>query len=233
MVYTLAIQRPGSKIDPTTIEETINMSNSIENYGWTDVCQPESSNYITPKIIELLQSNPSIGKVCDVGSGNGALCSALDKHGFSPCGIEYDVNGYNLARNNYSNIPFFNFGVQDDPEPVTNELGKFDAVVSTEVIEHLFSPHLLPQFSKKLLKPEGILIISTPYHGYLKNLALSIFGKWDKHHTALWHGGHIKFFSRSTLTKLLEDNGFEVIKFSGAGRVPYLWKSMIIVAKSR
>lgn len=75
-------------------------------------------------------------------------------------------------------------------------------------------------------------MISTPYHGYLKNLALSAFNKWDKHHTPLWHGGHIKFWSRRTLTSLIEANGFRVTEFHGVGRAPWLWKSMILVARA-
>jgi 2-polyprenyl-3-methyl-5-hydroxy-6-metoxy-1,4-benzoquinol methylase len=110
-------------------------------------------------------------------------------------------------------------------------VGRLDAVVSTEVIEHLFSPHLLPIYAFKVLNSKGYIILTTPYHGYLKNLLLSLFGKWDKHHTPLWHGGHIKFWSRATLTQLLSENGFKVIGFSGVGRVPYLWKSMVIVAQ--
>jgi hypothetical protein len=74
------------------------------------------------------------------------------------------------------------------------------------------------------------VIISTPYHGYLKNIVLSITGAMDKHFTVLWDGGHIKFWSRKTLTSLLEEQGFHVDKFIGCGRVPYLWKSMIIQA---
>jgi hypothetical protein len=70
----------------------------------------------------------------------------------------------------------------------------------------------------------------TPYHGYLKNLALSVFDKWDFHHTPLWHGGHIKFWSKRTLTQLLTDSGFDVVEFHGVGRLPYLWKSMVLVA---
>jgi 2-polyprenyl-6-hydroxyphenyl methylase/3-demethylubiquinone-9 3-methyltransferase len=75
--------------------------------------------------------------------------------------------------------------------------------------------------------------LSTPYHGYLKNLALALCDRWDHHHTALWHGGHIKFFSRATIGRLLSDNGFEVQGFRGVGRVPYLWKSMVVVGRLR
>jgi hypothetical protein len=73
-----------------------------------------------------------------------------------------------------------------------------------------------------------MFVISTPYHGYLKNLAIALAGKFDSHATALWNGGHIKFWSRKTLTSLLEQNGFRVESFIGAGRLPYLWKSMIL-----
>lgn len=56
-------------------------------------------------------------------------------------------------------------------------------------------------------------------------------GKMDKHFTALWDGGHIKFWSKRTLTQLLEEFGFEIIEFKGSGRLPYLWKSMFIKAR--
>ena len=105
-------------------------------------------------------------------------------------------------------------------------------MVSTEVVEHLYRPRLLPAFARGLLEPGGYLVVSTPYHGYLKNLALSGSNGWDAHHTPLWDGGHIKFWSRATLTRLLEENGFEVVSFSGAGRLPWLWKSMILVARA-
>jgi hypothetical protein len=82
-----------------------------------------------------------------------------------------------------------------------------------------------------VLKPGGYLVLSTPYHGYLKNLALSLTGKWDFHHSPLRDGGHIKFWSRKTLTELLETEGFHVTDFIGVGRIPYLWKSMVIVAR--
>jgi hypothetical protein len=53
----------------------------------------------------------------------------------------------------------------------------------------------------------------------------------DRHLTALWDGGHIKFWSKQTITTLLNEQGFHKTKFIGCGRLPYLWKSMIIEAK--
>jgi len=207
------------------------MTNVVESYGWESESGPESCGYITPKVLEILRSL-NVNRICDLGPGNGALANSVKQAGYYVSGVEYDAQGVLLSKKNYSEINFYNLGVQDDPAPILTAEGQvFDAVVSTEVVEHLFSPHLLPIFARKLLSPEGYLVISTPYHGYLKNLALSIFNMWDKHHTPLWHGGHIKFWSKATLSQLLESNGFKVVSFHGVGRFPYVWKSMILVAK--
>lgn len=208
------------------------MSTEKTKYGWATCDGPHSCDYLAPAVMNILKAHQEVKTVCDLGSGNGALIAHLLRGGYLPSGVDYDAEGVELSKSQYPGVRFFNLGVQDDPALVVSEIGEVDAVVSTEVIEHLYSPHLLPKFAHALLKPKGLLIVSTPYHGYLKNLALSLVGKWDFHHTALWHGGHIKFWSRSTLANLLTSNGFNVIGFYGVGRVPYLWKSMVLVARA-
>jgi len=204
--------------------------NIVEDYGWSSSKVPQSCDYITPTVLGLLKGL-NVKRILDIGSGNGHLCSSIASEGYDVVGVEYDKIGVDIASKMYPQISFLNYGVQDDPDLLIQRVGTFDTIVSTEVIEHLFSPHLLPKYAYRTLNTAGYIILTTPYHGYLKNLALSIFGKWDKHHTSLWHGGHIKFWSRATLSQLLSDNGFKVTHFSGVGRVPYLWKSMIIVAQ--
>jgi 2-polyprenyl-6-hydroxyphenyl methylase/3-demethylubiquinone-9 3-methyltransferase len=109
--------------------------------------------------------------------------------------------------------------------------GSFDAIVSAEVVEHLYSPRDLTQSAFRLLKGGGILILTTPYNGYLKNVVLSVTGTMDRHWTALWDGGHIKFWSWTTLRCLLAEAGFITPEFHGAGRLPFLWKSMVVRAR--
>jgi 2-polyprenyl-6-hydroxyphenyl methylase/3-demethylubiquinone-9 3-methyltransferase len=59
---------------------------------------------------------------------------------------------------------------------------------------------------------------------------MALTGTLDAHFTVLWDGGHIKFWSRKTLTTLLEDYGYAGQRFYGAGRLPWLWKSMILAS---
>ena len=204
---------------------------SVSNYGWRTAAPTYHFGYVTPIVLEKVRTL-GISRVLDLGSGNGKLCSLLKDKCDLVVGVEYDKQGYEIASQTYPDIPFYNLGVQDDPHLIKDKYKEgFDAVVSTEVIEHLYLPRLLPRFAAALLRPGGYLIISTPYHGYLKNLGLAILNEWDRHHTSLRNGGHVKFFSRRTLETLLKEEGFETISFLGAGRLPLLWKSMIIVAR--
>ena len=59
---------------------------------------------------------------------------------------------------------------------------------------------------------------------------MSLTGKMDKHFTVLWDGGHIKFFSVQTLSALLAEEKCTDCQFEFAGRIPYLWKSMLVLA---
>lgn len=40
--------------------------------------------------------------------------------------------------------------------------------------------------------------------------------------------GHIKLWSRRTLSHLLAETGFQNIQFRGAGRLPFLWMTMVM-----
>lgn len=186
---------------------------------------PHSNQYLYVQTSNIIR-NLHAKKILDIGCGNGSLAEHLTGMGLEVVGIEPSKSGIENARLKLPQVKFYCMGVYDDPHKI--EEIDFDVVISTEVVEHLFYPRELLRFAKAKLKPGGYLILSTPYHGYLKNLILSVMGKWDTHHTALWDGGHIKFWSKATLSRLLMDEGFEVKDFIGCGRFPYVWKSMLL-----
>jgi 2-polyprenyl-3-methyl-5-hydroxy-6-metoxy-1,4-benzoquinol methylase len=186
---------------------------------------------LSPFVNKILKLH-NLHKIVDLGSGNGYLAGFLQEQGFNVVGFERDKEGVRISSEKYKNIKFYNLGVEDDPRLILRgEL--FDAVVSTEVVEHLYKPSNLLSFANLILKDKGIIILSTPYHGWFKNILISLFNKWDFHHHPNRDGGHIKFWSKKTLTKLLNDYGYDLIEFHGAGRIPFLWKSMILVAKKK
>ncbi len=205
------------------------MENTHQAYGWASSKASHSSAYLLPQIIKILDGL-SVRRVVDLGAGNGALCKQLKTAGYDVVGAEYDSDGVEIAKKAYPEIPFYRLDVTADPTHLLSHEMPFDAIISTEVIEHLFSPQDFVTFADAVMKPGGYFLISTPYHGYLKNLAIVLMGKWDRHHSPLWQGGHIKFWSKNTLSRLLQTGGFTVVGFHGVGRFRYFWKSMILVA---
>ena len=164
-------------------------------------------------------------RVLDLGCGNGSLSHIVAQKGYEVFGIEESAQGIDLARQSFPDCHFLQASIYELPyQELENS---FDVVISVEVIEHLFYPKELIKAAKKCLKPNGTLILTTPYHGYWKNLLLAASNKMDGHFHALWDGGHIKFFSVNSLTNLLEKEGYKDIEFKFAGRLPYLWKSML------
>ncbi len=113
-------------------------------------------------------------------------------------------------------------------DPLHERYETFPAVVSLEVAEHVYYPRLFAKCIFDLLEPGGLAIISTPYHSYLKNLALALTGRMDAHFTALWDHGHIKFWSVKTLSFLFAEQEMKIETVHRVGRSPILAKSMIL-----
>ena len=127
---------------------------STQDYGWSEAA-PHSCGYIAPKIKTLVDAHAP-RSVLDLGCGNGELLKILAAPGRTVVGVEYDRGGAEIAQRSNPGAQVFNLGVQDDPAPVlASQPEKFDVVVSTEVIEHLYSPAMLPRFAARVLKPGG------------------------------------------------------------------------------
>jgi 2-polyprenyl-3-methyl-5-hydroxy-6-metoxy-1,4-benzoquinol methylase len=198
-------------------------------YAYLDGKSSHHHAYLLPPLLEMLSEIKRSGsqklRVLDLGCGNGSLSHLIAQQGYEVVGVEDSETGVNYARQSFPDCHFIQASIYD--LPYTELENSFDIVLSVEVIEHLLYPKELVRAAKKCLKPNGRLILTTPYHGYLKNLVLAISGKMDSHFTSLWDGGHIKFFSVATLRNLLETEKYTDINFKFSGRIPLLWKSML------
>lgn len=194
-------------------------------YGWQS-SQPTNSVAYCRAAIEKHLHRHGCKRVLDVGCGNGAMTGQLHQAGFEMTAIEPDLDGFTIASQIHPDAQFHNVGVYDD----TSHLGTFDAVISSEVIEHLYDPTAVLRLAKRNLTEGGVLIMTCPYYGYTKNLLLSLTDRWDDHHQPARVGGHIKMWSHRTMRDFLENNGFQVDMLTGAGRFWPLWASLLAVA---
>jgi 2-polyprenyl-3-methyl-5-hydroxy-6-metoxy-1,4-benzoquinol methylase len=199
----------------------------MQQYVYRDAAPTHANSYLWPELRKVIASKEWPDKrAFDLGCGNGATCHMLSELGFDVVGIDTSETGVGYAQNAFPNITARVGSAYDD---LAETYGTFPLVVSLEVIEHCIDPRAFAKTFLSLIAPGGIGVLSTPYHGYLKNLALAITGKMDSHFTVLWDGGHIKFFSVRTLDTLLREAGARTVSHRRIGRVPPLAKSMMAV----
>lgn len=163
----------------------------------------------------------------EIGPGLGDFMTFLTARGFTISAIEPSTDACRILRDRYPEAQVINqSGYETIKRPDDEHF-----FYALEVIEHCFDPELLVKKLNNSMKKGEILILSTPYHGYLKNCAISLLGKWDSHHDVFWKVGHIKFFSIKTLSKMLSLNGFSIVAIKCYGRIPLLSRGMFFVAR--
>src|ERR1044072_3602234 len=186
----------------------------------------ESGEKLTRVFVELVKKLDGVRSICDLGCGNGHITGRLAALGYRVTGVDASASGIQIAQRAYPGVEFVHALIARDLS-----LGQFDLVISSDVIEHLSRPSDVLEAAASQLKPRGQILLGTPYHGYLKNLVLAAAGKLDAHFSALHDGGHIKFFSVNTLSRLVRAHGFDDLSFTFYGRSPRLWKNMICHAR--
>jgi 2-polyprenyl-6-hydroxyphenyl methylase/3-demethylubiquinone-9 3-methyltransferase len=205
-------------------------SADISGYVWANAELTCAHDYLWPPIKKTLQhklqSLPE-AHLFELGCGNGAISNLITQLGWRVTGVDPSAQGIAQANQRYPNIDLKLGSAYED---LHGKYGQFPVVVSLEVVEHVYAPRDYAATLYALTQPGGMAIVSTPYHGYLKNLTMALSGKMDAHFTALWDHGHIKFWSIKTLRALLEEAGFHDIEFLRVGRIGPLAKSMIAMA---
>jgi 2-polyprenyl-3-methyl-5-hydroxy-6-metoxy-1,4-benzoquinol methylase len=205
---------------------------NVDGYRWNDAELSCVHEYLLSGVLleldEVRRRLPLSGlRLFDLGCGNGSVSHKVSMHGWTVVGVDSSLEGISCANAWFPDLQLFVGSAYND---LSDRFGTFPVVMSLEVVEHLFFPRRFAGTVFSLLESGGAAVISTPFHGYWKNLALALGGKMDSHFTALWDYGHIKFWSIDTLAQLLAEAGFVDIRFRRVGRIPALAKSIIAIA---
>jgi len=101
------------------------------------------------------------GKILGIGCGNGNISYQLAKNGFAVTGMDIGKDAIAEAKRTYqmSNLEFIAVRAEDI---ATFRDTKFDALICSEVIEHLTAPEKLTLLFSKYLKPGGVVAVTVP-----------------------------------------------------------------------
>jgi 2-polyprenyl-3-methyl-5-hydroxy-6-metoxy-1,4-benzoquinol methylase len=138
------------------------------------------------------------GRLLDLGSGPGTLLMVARRDfGYQVQGVEPASNAAAIA-NSYG-VPTYCGTVEEFQSRHPN---KFDAITSFEVLEHVPDPLSFIRAARKLLKQDGLLILSVPNLDDPYCLKQQI--------TPTMPPIHINFFSRKSIERLLSRSGFTI-----------------------
>jgi 2-polyprenyl-3-methyl-5-hydroxy-6-metoxy-1,4-benzoquinol methylase len=111
---------------------------------------PDTAGYLYKPIVDFC-AEKRVTRVLDIGCGGGSLARCLIDHGIEVVGMDPSESGVEAARGICPEGKFYCAGVYDAPDVIAEQ--SFDAVIATEVIEHLFYPRELLRFANKKLHP--------------------------------------------------------------------------------
>lgn len=172
-------------------------------------------------LVQMALSHLPVGaRLLDVGNAPGYLAIML-------AGAGYDVDGINLSDAWNSSYPdpkyveqFRVIATDIEKAPLPYGDCTFDAIVFTEVLEHIAIRHpreLLPEF-RRVLADDGIVIFSTPNVCNISNIVSLLQGNNIFWNPDIFYGGtdrHNREFTPREVRSLFEDNGFETREFFG------------------
>ncbi len=215
---------------------------------YKDIEDLKRLDFITESIIRHVPGN---GKILDVGCGNGNISLALGALGYDVTGIDMDETTISNAnkRNSFSNV---NFKVQNAFEIDTHN--KFDAVICSEVLEHLDDPGKFVSAIYGLIKTGGVFVATVP-NGYgpreliitkpvqflnKKGFDSAISGLKKlfgfSNSTLQSSSGdltHIQFFTKRRFTDMITNSGFKKIGFAHGNFMERVLPFSVITKRSK
>lgn len=155
----------------------------------------------------LKKQNRSISRLLDVGCRDGTLTRHFAQTVDQIVGIDIDPTAIAAAKARISSGEFFTLDISGDWSVFPAE--SFDAVLCSEVLEHVYYPGRVCEQIKRVLAPGGIFIGSVPNAFFLKHRLRYLVGK--RRYTPLEDPTHITQFNEEILREILEVVGHEIL----------------------
>jgi len=156
---------------------------------------------------EMLELVPiDVQRLLDIGGGEGVFARAfVRRRGGAAWVLEPDPAG--AARARAAGLHVLECRLQDLDGAFD---ASFDAVTLLDVFEHLEDSKQALQVARRLLRPGGVLVISTPNLGHWPIVRDLAMGRFDYTPVGSLCWTHVRFFTEASLTAMLNENGFTV-----------------------
>ena len=176
---------------------------------WAELPEdPEPWAWERRRALLLAEAAPG-ERVLDLGCGAGRFVAALRDHGADPVGVELADAALERARRNVPGADLRALGADGE---IPLEDSSVDLVWCSEVLEHVPDTAGLLSEARRVLRTGGRLLVTTPSHDLPRRVLIALL-RFEPHFDPL--GQHVRFYSRRSLTRVLETFAFEDVHVSG------------------
>ena len=162
------------------------------------------------RISMLLGSRPP-SRILDLGCSSGLLAERLRAMGHHVTGVDVNEIGGVGERTD-------EFFKADLNEGIPPEVGTgFDVVLAADVLEHLVNPGALMRQVRNVLAPDGTALFCVPNIAHWYPRFRSTFGMFDYDQRGILDSTHLRFFTRRSIRKLIERQGFAIRRIEPVG----------------
>lgn len=167
--------------------------------------------------------------ILDFGCGKGEIVGAMRElnPGSKYSGVDVSATAIDYASKKYPDVAFRKI---EDGGRLPFADNSFDFIFTSEVIEHVYDTENAFREMARVLRPGGQLLLTTPYHGFVKNIILALVG-FDKHFNPT--GAHVRFFSKKTLARCLSAVALLPVKWGYYGRFYPVSHSIFVIAEKK
>lgn len=189
-----------------SIRPVVNAEHPRQDIGRTREFDPHRLRY--EFAVALLPPAAPGAALLDVGGGAGEFCVRARALGYRTKLVDGNASSVAAERGRGGEAVVLDLtrGLAGLPDAT------FDAVVCLEVIEHIVTAELLLAEMARVLRPGGVLVLSTPNFGFLKDRLAYLAGENAKE-----EGYHFRFFTRRKLEAMAAAVGLEVEARSSIG----------------
>ena len=166
------------------------------------------------RVVEMIPGDARI--VLDVGCGAGDNARLLKARGMTVDGITLSESEAELARGECRHVWLHNLETGLPGEIA----GPYDAVLCSHVLEHICFPEKLLADIRRVLGPEGSLVVALPNMVYFKNRLRLLCGRIEYEEGGVMDNTHFRWYTFASARRLLERNGFERVLAQADGSFP-------------
>ena len=157
----------------------------------------------------IVERVPRGSEVLELGTATGYLGRFLgEQWDCTVDGVELIEDMAGVARPAYRRLVVAD--LEEKPLREHFPAGGYDTVICADVLEHLYNPAAIIAQIEGMLKPGGRLVVSVPNIAYAGLIMDLIDGNFEYSELGLLDRTHIRFFTRATVTRMIEEQGFRI-----------------------